>query len=134
MGKSRSRKRRRDEVTTRRVPTFYDQTYKMPSTDLSSFLDDFRDVRSVVDLVDPQRARPTSVGPRFVTEYQNKNLERQSSPYDPFVARKMRPARVEKSLCESRRERKEVIFATGNSGRKGQRPPIWTRLSRVRCK
>lgn len=41
---------------------------------------------------------------------------------------------VPKSICDSRREREEVIHATGKAGRRGQRRPLWTKQSRVRCK
>lgn len=39
-----------------------------------------------------------------------------------------------KSICVQRSERKQVMFATNKAGRRGQRSPIWTKLSRVRCK
>lgn len=38
------------------------------------------------------------------------------------------------SVCSRRSERREVIFATGKGGQKGQRPPVWTQNSKVRCK
>lgn len=39
-----------------------------------------------------------------------------------------------KSVCASRSERKEVMHATGKAGRVGQKSPVWTLLSRRRCK
>lgn len=40
----------------------------------------------------------------------------------------------ETPVCVERQVRKEVMFATGKAGRVGQKSPVWTRKSRVRCK
>lgn len=37
-------------------------------------------------------------------------------------------------VCSRRAERREVIFASGKGGQKGQKPPVWTPKSKVRCK
>jgi len=37
-------------------------------------------------------------------------------------------------VCEERRVRKQVMFATGKSGQVGQKSPVWTRKSRLVCK
>lgn len=36
-------------------------------------------------------------------------------------------------ICTSRAIRSEVIHATGNSGRRGQKRPRWTEKSKVKC-
>lgn len=40
----------------------------------------------------------------------------------------------EKSICQRRAERAEVIHATGKAGKGGQKSPRFTRNSKVRCK
>lgn len=40
---------------------------------------------------------------------------------------------VTMNLCVGRAQRKEVIHATGNAGRRGQKTPKWTAKSKVRC-
>lgn len=36
-------------------------------------------------------------------------------------------------ICSSRHERKEVMFASGNAGKRGQKKPVWTSKSKVKC-
>lgn len=37
------------------------------------------------------------------------------------------------SVCVGRSQRKEVMFATNKAGRVGQKSPVWTKKSKVRC-
>lgn len=37
-------------------------------------------------------------------------------------------------LCALRAERREIMFATGNAGRTGQKTPVWTSLSKRKCR
>lgn len=39
-----------------------------------------------------------------------------------------------KTVCESRRERRELLFAFGYGGRIGQRTPRFTQTSKISCK
>lgn len=44
------------------------------------------------------------------------------------------PSAVRKSLCDQRAERKQILFAKGKAGQAGQKTPVWTELSRKKCK
>lgn len=37
------------------------------------------------------------------------------------------------TLCEARQERTEIIHALGHAGKSGQKTPIWTKKSRIKC-
>lgn len=37
------------------------------------------------------------------------------------------------TLCERRDERTEVLHALGHTGKTGQKSPVWTRKSRIKC-
>lgn len=37
------------------------------------------------------------------------------------------------SVCVGRSQRKEIMFATNKAGRVGQKSPVWTKKSKVRC-
>lgn len=55
-----------------------------------------------------------------------------------FISRRAFPVVLEnvptlKTVCEARKERKEVLFAQGHTGR-GSRPGFWTKSSKIRCK
>lgn len=45
----------------------------------------------------------------------------------------VKPAKEVKTVCSERRERREVLFAIGKGGG-GNRPPVFTQRSKVRCK
>ena len=133
---ARNRRRRRDAVTNRRLPTSQRARRSDNQTEWS-FRDPFNRrseaTYEYVSQTNPRRFRlPANVNQRntrIVRGYAP-TLTRgtlggvQSSP------RKIRTT----SLCESRREREEVLHAKGLSGRRGQKPPIWTQKSKVRCK
>lgn len=40
----------------------------------------------------------------------------------------------DKTICERREVRKEIMHATGRAGKGGQAPPKWTRESYVKCR
>lgn len=48
------------------------------------------------------------------------------------VVRKVRSKIL--SVCERRSQRKEVLHAIKKTGKVGQKTPIWTKLSRKKCK
>jgi len=37
------------------------------------------------------------------------------------------------SICVNRQSRAEVMHATGRAGKVGQKTPVWTKKSKVRC-
>lgn len=48
----------------------------------------------------------------------------------PVVRKKVSRVR---SVCDSRRVRSEVMFASGKAGKSGQKTPKWTSMSRKKC-
>lgn len=40
---------------------------------------------------------------------------------------------VKEKICVDRSTRKEIMHATGNAGKRGQKSPVWKKSSKVRC-
>ena len=148
MGKSRrSNTKRREARLTQSAPSYPSSTYPStnarrafrnpllgstprnqtqtrwePSTALSSY---FKQVaKTPVAYSQPQKAPSTQKSQKY------------SQPKWADVTQKKieQPTAVSKSLCEQRSERKQIMFATGNAGKRGQKTPLWTELSRRKCK
>jgi len=43
------------------------------------------------------------------------------------------PPVIKNKICVDRSTRNEIIHATGNAGKRGQKSPIWKKSSKVRC-
>lgn len=52
----------------------------------------------------------------------------------PFKTLQTLSAAEPVALCVRRARRQEVLFAKNKAGRKGQRRPRWTQLSKLKCK
>lgn len=88
-----------------------------------------------------------SVGGTNTNEYQRQSFRsnqtssssNNSRPFRQFLSQKeaipvfaeQHPRKM--TLCEVRDERTQVIHALGHAGRGGQKTPVWTRKSRIKC-
>lgn len=135
----RSNRRRREELTKRSLPPV---RFSNRRTDRTR-RDRSRRSRSPV-LASPVSSH-VALNPYFA-DLRNFYVSSVAHPVNVNKAKVDRKAKVkplryptisttpEKTICESRSERKQVMFATGSAGRKGQRTPMWTQKSKVRCK
>lgn len=128
------RQRRRDAVTNRRLPTRRSSTRATSDYGYDERRNRYETTEFQSRLLPYRQKSPSRL-------FENVN-NRKSVPTNRAYLPKLRVGQVvsqnlpqrQKSLCEQRQTRVEVIHATGNAGRRGQRSPIWTRKSKVRCK
>lgn len=132
MGRSSSsRKRKRDaiDISNRRLRNFSHNPLS-EIEDLRRFHPEKTDDSSYVTKTN--YGRPARILPLDTRTVRGSGVKL----YEPSAQKVFsfeHPQRV--PVCVRRRHRKEVLFAkkkTG-SGRKKQRPPRWTKLSKVRC-
>lgn len=143
MGRRR-RNRRRAESSTRRVPTnplrdLYRDVQNRSTNRLrgssrysysNSFSNGYRSITEAsrprgfsfsVGATHPTRPGPRGPAPDYFTSVRNYFRESPKAP-------------KEHTVCSRRNERKRVIFATGQAGKGGQKAPVWTNESRIRCR
>lgn len=145
MARRSNRTRRRE--ARRSLPTFSDRRRaSTPSVSIGrrdqwSWADDrkIREARRRIDLAKRYKStgmrvtpagRPLNVGDPGQFKRHMARLQAVHGPVPgPIVIN-----RPEKTVCDRRRERREVLFASGKGGKKGQKAPVWTLNSKVRCK
>lgn len=131
MSRSKSR-RRRNGISNRRLPTSH-------SYSLTSVTAHYSALRRA--LLSPSPYEPGEYSRRV---YANE-LPSSSRPAPLPVPRSRRLPKaynpqttqrevVRPDLCVSRAIRSEVIHAINKAGKVGQKPPRWTKLSKLRCK
>lgn len=139
MGRS-GKKRRRVEDSRRSLPTSRNATQKKTRSTLS--VSQLQALRAYVDMMStPTRPRAARhmVPTRLVVGPVAKAVANPSGVFKRHLANLKKiagpivPNRPEKTVCEARRERREVIFAKGQGGRSGQKSPVWTRKSKIKC-
>lgn len=80
-------------------------------------------------------SRLRSVSQQVITPSTPKTKPYRQPNWSPVNQKKIeQPSAVRKSLCASRAERKQIMFATRKAGKAGQKTPVWTELSRKKCK
>jgi len=147
-GKNRRRRDRDDSSQARRSLPTSSSTYQPRSRSVRTIytVDQFGDLtRSGTMFISPTIKPPARQRRNRIVASPNVNLGR-VAPYkapslvgfqSPSVIQKPGPPerrRPEKTICESRQQRREVMFASGKGGKRGQKPPVWTQLSKKRCK
>lgn len=136
MGRSSRSRKRRDIVAKRSLPLSYSRRLRdrkraeARSRSRSPLLLSPRAFGARLELA-PYRAtrKAFTVTPVLHSPNVNRKVDR-SVRFRPAQL----PTKSVKTVCESRKERKQVMFASGRAGRKGQRTPIWTKQSKLRCK
>lgn len=148
MSRRQRNRRRRDEISKRSLPTSFSRLDRTP---LSPY-----ELQRYVEMNDPIINNRVNRRIGYVT--QNKfasvrgetpSTQKRDQAYQswrvktPVVSGSSRRSQQSgqrnvkadaRSVCEQRRERAEVMFATGVAGSRGQRAPVWTSRSKVRCK
>lgn len=81
--------------------------------------------------------------PYTVTSTPSTNTQTPSKPYRapnwaPVTAdqnNRQKQKKIEQpTICQKRHERRQLMFATGNAGKIGQKKPVWTQQSKITCK
>lgn len=54
--------------------------------------------------------------------------------YEPATVAYRTQEKTSNTVCEARAQRKEVMHATGNAGKRGQNVPVFTANSKIRCR
>lgn len=140
MGRNSSKKRRRE--ANRRLPTFGSvPSLSKSRRDLYPHLASLLSQATQSRVYEPSTKLSTyfkSVGATTVTGAASQTQKAQKSkaykqPNWSAVSSK-KIEQPEADICRSRRERREVMFATNRAGRAGQKSPVWTEQSRKKCK
>lgn len=127
-----AKSRRRTYGSKRSLPTQY-ATYTPNRAYTIEQLRDLIGYNRTYEISPYTRTRPTVL--RRVKSQLAKTQKKSTFPKTYGVATPRLTQQETKVLdvCESRRERTQVLHALNKSGKVGQRRPIWTKKSKVRC-
>lgn len=142
--KKRDDRRRRDSFSNRRLPTSSSSysPYRFNPV-AQDYYGESLDVRPTVRTSSiraeaPARRQQYPVSPfRTYSAFQHKLIKIE----DPLlrIASSSRPGLKDgvfnkRDVCVQRAQRAEVMHATGKAGRGGQKTPVWTDRSSIKCK
>lgn len=127
--------RRRNRISNRRLPTI-DATYHPRSYTLSDLhralgLSSYYDRSELYAQTYPVRHEPAKRRlAKIVTQQQKPNFPKTYGVATPKLTKQELKVL---DVCESRREREQVLHANNKTGKSGQKSPIWTRKSKIKC-
>lgn len=142
MGRGKKR-RTRNEVSSPRLRSFTPRYVTLPTTHLNDLLLSHTQRRAL--LSQPTTVRSSNVkkgyrplrGKNETYSGRSFGVGFSTTPVSVLVPRvsvSHSEGSITKNVCESRQERKEVIFATNQAGKSGQKRARWTERSYKRCK
>lgn len=143
MRRSRRNDSKRREANRSVAPSnfdFFNRLSKRPDNRRSTFGSRRDPYQRVISALGPRRgplfgsSRSTKVDLSSPNVNSPQKSKKYSQPNWSSVDSKKSNSPTSSSVCSRRQARKEVIFATGNAGRKGQKSPVWTEESKKRCK
>lgn len=137
MARGSSRNRRRDAVTKRSLPSnsIHDLYATIKPVQRRIYeIQKFNPTQNEGYVI--QKSIPLRRPNRRIDANHQRNPGSVSASKDfvsPGAYRVVSESPTLKTVCETRKERKEVLFAQGHTGR-GSRPGFWTKSSKIRCK
>lgn len=133
---ARSKNRRRRYSSNQRLPTVrssYTSRRSYPSLLSNYDIDPFEGAATILQL----RRALGLLPKRQLAKTQKSTFPKTYGVRAPIQQKNVKAVatadRVTLPVCASRAIREEVMHAIGKSGKRGQKSPIWTKKSKVRC-